>query len=129
MKRRPLIGLVVPDLGQGGGVSAVARFVKDAIVRSGSYEMRLVSLSTASNDPCSVRLFAPLTWIRGVSTAHGAWEMLPYSQVGVMLGEFEFQRYRPRAALTRVLADCDLIQVVSGSPAWANAVVGLGRPV
>ena len=129
MKRRPTIGLVVPDLGQGGGVPAVARFVKDAILRSGTYDLHLVSLSTTANDPYSVRLFAPLTWAHGVATARGAWEMLPYSEVGAMLGEFEFQRYRPRAALTRVLADCDLIQVVSGSPAWANAVTGLGKPV
>ena len=46
-----------------------------------------------------------------------------------MAGDFEFQRYSPRRALTQALADCDLIQVVCGSPAWANAVIGLGKPV
>jgi glycosyltransferase involved in cell wall biosynthesis len=54
---------------------------------------------------------------------------MPFVHVGAVAGDFEFQRYRPRAALTRALADCDLIQVVCGSAAWANAVVGLGKPV
>src|SRR6202043_1838740 len=43
--------------------------------------------------------------------------------------ELEFQRYRPRRALTILLADCDLVQMVCGSAAWANAVLGLGKPV
>lgn len=49
--------------------------------------------------------------------------------VGANAGEIEFQRYRPRAALTEMLAECDVIQVVCGSPAWANTVLGLGKPV
>ena len=49
--------------------------------------------------------------------------------VGAVASEFEFQRYRRRAALAAALQDCDLIQVVCGSPAWANAVLGLGKPV
>jgi glycosyltransferase involved in cell wall biosynthesis len=49
--------------------------------------------------------------------------------VGALASELEFQRYQPRRALSSVLADCDLIQVVCGSPAWAWAVCGLGKPV
>ena len=43
--------------------------------------------------------------------------------------ELEFQRYKPRKALAEALEDCDLIQVVAGSPAWALTAVGLGKPV
>jgi glycosyltransferase involved in cell wall biosynthesis len=57
------------------------------------------------------------------------WAGLPFAHVGAVFGEFEFQRYRTRRALSEILAECDLVQVVCGSPAWANAVVGQGKPV
>lgn len=127
--KRKIIALVVPNLTGGGGVPAVARFVKDTILRDGRYELRLVSLSTHAADACSLRIAAPSSWFHGVRTTTGTWEGLPFTHVGALVGEFEFQRYRPRAALSEVLADCDLIQVVCGSPAWANTVLGLGKPV
>ena len=49
--------------------------------------------------------------------------------VGARFGELEFQRYRPRKTLADLVADCEVIQVVCGSPAWANSVIGLGKPV
>jgi glycosyltransferase involved in cell wall biosynthesis len=49
--------------------------------------------------------------------------------VGAVAVEFEFQRYLPRSALTRQLRDCDLVQVVAGSPAVALAASRCGRPV
>ena len=124
-----ILGLLVPALNHGGGVPAVARFVKDVALRGGSFELKLVSLSMDSADPCSMNVIQPRTWTRGVACAEGQWEGLPFTHVGASFGEFEFQRYKPRAALTCLLSDCDLIQVVCGSPAWANAVLGLGKPV
>jgi D-inositol-3-phosphate glycosyltransferase len=123
------LGLVVPSLAQGGGVPAVARFIKDTALRSGHFELKLVSLSMSSNDPCNVCVSRPESWYRGLSCTSGTWEGLPYTHVGAMGGEVEFQRYRPRTALTREISSCDLIQVVAGSSAWANSVVGLGKPV
>jgi len=67
--------------------------------------------------------------LHGPAASTGVWEGLPFVHVGAMAGEFEFQRYRPRPVLTRALTGCDVVQVVSGSPAWANAVLGLGIPV
>lgn len=128
-QKRSKIALVVPSLAQGGGVPAVARFVKDTILQSGRYDLKLVSLSTSSRDPSSFNFSQPATWRRGAITAAGIWDDLPYVHVGAMGGELEFQRYQPRKILTDVLADCDIIQVVCGSPAWANAVCGLGKPV
>lgn len=123
------IAIVVPSLPNGGGVPAVARFVKDAALRSQRYQIKLVSLCMASRDPCSLQLTEPPSWLRGVRVCNGEWEGLPFFHVGAVFGELEFQRYRPRPALARTLHDCDVVQVVCGSPAWANAVIGLGKPV
>lgn len=129
MGRRPKIALVVPSLTQGGGVPAVARFVKDTILRADHFDLKLISLATFSRDLCSINLSQPRTWLRGVLVKQGIWDDLPYLHVGAVGGELEFQRYRSRKVLTEILADCDIIQVVSGCAAWANAVVGLGKPV
>jgi glycosyltransferase involved in cell wall biosynthesis len=123
------LALVVPSLTKGGGVPAVARFVKDAALSSGSYQLQLISLCMASNGSASRLLHRPSTWLRGPATIQGTWEGLPFTHVGADWSELEFQRYRPRSPLKRVLADCDLIQMVCGSPAWANAVLGQGKPV
>lgn len=123
------LALVVPSLVKGGGVPAVARFVKDTALRSGRYELKLVSLCMSSNEGSSMLLRKPITWLRGAATTIGEWEGLPFTHVGAHFAELEIQRYRPRKALSDLLADCDLVQVVCGSPAWANAVVGLGKPV
>lgn len=127
--QRPKIALTVPSLAQGGGVPAVARFLKNAILRSGRYELQLVSLSMSSKDSASLNVSSPKTWRRGAVTENGIWDDLPFVHVGAEAGELEFQRYRRRKVLAEVLADCDLIQLVCGSPAWANSVVGLGKPV
>ncbi len=123
------LAIVVPSLTEGGGVPAVAQFVVAAALRSGRFIPQLVSLSVSRADPCSVRLLHPGSWLRGPQISRGCWEGLPYTHVGVMGGEFEFQRYRPRKALTKTLGSADIIQVVSGSPAWACPVLGLGKPV
>ena len=129
MKRRPIIGVVVPSLHDGGGVPAVARFVKNAILRSGQFDFKLVSLAMDSLDGTHLSLLAPHRWRQGVTILSDTWEGLPFIHVGATFGEFEFQRYQPRPLLGEALRGCDLIQVVCGSPAWANTVVGLGKPV
>lgn len=108
---------------------AVARFLKDMILRSGRYELKLVSLATSANDPCNAGIVQPASWRLGAAVSHGAWEGLPFVHVGAVAGELEFQRYRSRSALAETLADCDIVQVVCGTPAWAYAVCGLGKPV
>ncbi len=98
-------------------------------MRSGAFDLQLVSLSESSRDPVSLRLASPRTWVTGPMVSRGDVEGLPCDHVGAVAGELEFQRYRARKILARTLADCDVIQVVCGSPAWANAVIGLGTPV
>lgn len=123
------VAVVVPSLAKGGGVPTVARFVVDAAIASGRWVPKLVSLCMSTTDDMSVSFRKPRTWCRGVSKQNGTWHGFPYVHVGAFGGELEFQRYARRAVLDEVLADCDVIQVVCGSPAWANAVVGLGKPV
>jgi D-inositol-3-phosphate glycosyltransferase len=129
MREKRSIALVVPSLEQGGGVPAVARFVRDTVLRSGRYHLKLVSLAVAARDPLNASFARPRSWMHGVSVERREWEGVPLVRIGVLFGELEFQRLLPRSALTLELAPCDLVQVVSGSPAWANAVVGLGKPV
>jgi glycosyltransferase involved in cell wall biosynthesis len=123
------IGLIVPSLMGGGGVPAVARFLKDMILRSGRYELKLVSLATSADDTCNAGIVRPASWRQGAAVSHGAWEGLPFVHIGAVAGELEFQRYRSRSALKETVADCDILQVICGSPAWAYAVCGLGKPV
>jgi D-inositol-3-phosphate glycosyltransferase len=83
----------------------------------------------SSRDPLGVGLTRPASWLRGVQTAEGVWQGRRFVSVGAVGCELEFQRYRLRPALRRALADCDLIQVVTGLPAPAYGVCGLGKPV
>lgn len=119
----------MPSLAKGGGVPTVARFLKNVALESGRFDLKLISLCMSSDDPCSLNIKSPKTWSRGVIVSHGQWDGLPYHHVGAWAGEIEFQRYRPRPQLKELLADCDLVQVVGGYPAWANAVTGYGKPV
>lgn len=125
----PVVALVVPGLHQGGGVPAVAQFVKEAAERSGNWRVMPLSLCMSTTDSESTSLRLPGSWFRLPVAGHRRWLDKNVPHVGARFGEFEFQRYQPRAALADVLAKCDVIQVVCGSPAWANTVLGLGKPV
>lgn len=126
---RPRIGLVVPALEQGGGVPSVAEFVCDTIERSRAFDLKIVSLAASHRDALSVSLTRPASWLNGVATSESIWQGRRFTRIGALGSDFEFQRYQPRVALTKVLSDCDFVQVVSGSPASACAVCGIGKPV
>lgn len=122
------VALVVPGLQYGGGVPTVALFLHRLLEGTGRYEPALVSLSTAASDPLSVGLRDPSSWRRGVQTRKGGWRGLPVTYVGAFLAELEFQRFRPRRALTGLLGAFDLVQMVSGTPAMGMAVAGVQKP-
>jgi len=128
MKRMKL-GLVVPALELGGGVPTVAMFVHKTALAAGYGDVRVVSLATASDDGASLRASCVASWRGHPKSIRTKWSNGEFQHVGAVLPEFEFQRYRPRTVLAHALSNCDLIQVVCGSPAWANAVIGLGKPV
>ena len=124
------IALVVPALSEtGGGVSHVANFLRRQIRTKTDFDLRIISLSMSSTDDCSLLLHRPRSWFGGVATRAGTFYGEPFAHVGALLGDIEFQRLRPRRALAALLADCDLIQIVCGTPCWALPVLGLGKPI
>lgn len=123
------LGLIVPAIMDGGGVPSVAKFVYDAAVRSGKYEVQIFSLAMSRSDPCNTRLCQPASWFSDVSVVAGIWHGQAFKHIGANIGDFEFQRYAPRRELKVLLADCDVLQVVCGSPAWACSVLDVGVPV
>ncbi|MGK5110422.1 glycosyltransferase family 4 protein [Geodermatophilus sp. CPCC 205506] len=111
----------------GGGVPTVARWLRDGLIDSG-YDVVVHDLATSSRDAASRRLTAPATWLRrsigqplGSSGTDRHW--------GANAVELEPMRYCRRSELTRALRAFDVIQVVSGAPALANAARGAGVPV
>lgn len=126
MKR---VALITQDLSSDGGVKTVAAFLREVIRSSDRYDAKIISLAASSSDPNSRRLLSPGTWLRGATVTQCDWSPDNYFHVGANCAEFEFQRYKPRRILSKLLADCDVIQVVSGSPALGLAVSGLGKPV
>jgi glycosyltransferase involved in cell wall biosynthesis len=123
------IALVVPAFELGGGVPNVALFLKRIAERTGMFEVKVVSLATSARDPFSLRITRPRSWRRGAVAHEADWNGASFTHVGALASELEFQRFLPRRVLANTLADCDILQVVCGSPAWGNAVCGLGKPV
>ena len=127
--RRKSIAVVVPSITNCGGVASVAEFVIRTIRDRTDYDYRVISLAMAARDTSSVLLTNPSTWPRGVVTRTGDFRGEAYTHIGAVAPEIEVWRFLPRARLTEELQGVDLVQVVSGIPAWANPVMGLGVPV
>lgn len=123
------IAIVVPAFGHGGGVPAVAKFLRRVLLGSGRYSCEVISLSTAWGDPHNVRLSAPWTWLRGPQVVHKRADGIDYREVGSVLSEVEVRRYRPRRILTELLESFDLVQLVAGSPGQAHVARDVKVPV
>jgi glycosyltransferase involved in cell wall biosynthesis len=126
MSRR--VAIVTPAFYEGGGTASVARFLYEVLSQSGRYEPVIVSLATSARDEASVRVTAPRTWKQGVRVVHGRWQGINYRHVGTWISEVELFRYKSRNALSEVLHDVDLVQVVAGTPAWAAAIKKSNAP-
>ncbi len=114
------LAILSQDLSQpGNGVRSVVGFLHRVASEAG-FAVDLLSASTSSRDPASVLLHAPRSWLRGPRVIERPEPPLPHVHYGARLGELEFQRYRPRQELTRRLERSDLVQVVAGTPVWAN---------
>ncbi|BCG63745.1 MAG: D-inositol-3-phosphate glycosyltransferase [Methyloprofundus sp.] len=121
------VAIVVPSIHDGGGVPAVAKYLYDIL--SIKYQCQLVSVSTSLNDSFSIKLFSPSTWGRGIRVDKSLWEGKEVLNVGAFLTEFESQRYMPRIELTELLNQYDVVQIVSGAPAWAYLAKNVQVPV
>ncbi len=126
---KPRVAIVVPAFAQSGGVAVVAQFLYRVILDSGRYIPDIISLALASRDENSLCLSRPTSWLQGVQVTSGTHRNLPYRHIGAVLAEFEFQRYQPRRALNNLLQDYALIQLVTGTPAWALVTKDCCQPV
>lgn len=126
---RPAIALVVPAFALGGGVPTVATFLHRVITESGRYTPEIISLALSARDANSLRLLSPASWTRGIQITISTAQGLSYRHVGALFAEFEFQRYQPRQALTNLLNQHALVQVVAGTPVWATATRQAHAPV
>lgn len=125
MEPQKSVCVVVPDIvAEGGGVRVLADFVFNTLRRSGRYRPTLVSLAISSRDEASLRLLSPGSWRGGARAVSREWRGETHLHVGCHIAELEFQRYRPRAVLTDILNQYDVVHVVAGAPAWALVAKG-----
>ena len=129
MPQQYKIALVKQGPYNGGGVSSVCWFLYQMISSVERYDVQLLSLETAYNNPINVRLLSPKSWFRGVQIIEYTWHNIPAKHVGARFSELEFQRYMPCRPLTDLLNQFDLVQVVAGGPATANVVRNVAKPV
>ncbi len=129
MLKRFKIALITNGPISNGGVASVVAFLYRVISSTERFEAQLFSVETKFNDPINVRLLSPRSWFKGIQIGEYPWRNIPVTHVGAFLSEFEFQRYSPRPALTALLNQFDLIQVVSGGPATANVAKNIRKPV
>jgi D-inositol-3-phosphate glycosyltransferase len=123
------VAVVAPNISRRGGVRTVVEFLCDTMERSGRYAPEIISLASSASDDASVRLLHPASWFRGIRTTAGDLGPRPFRHVGARLPELELRRYAPRRELTALLNEYDLIQVVSGTPAWAHPAADVTKPV
>jgi len=126
---RARIAIVAPALAARGGLASVALFLHHTAQASGRYEPHLISLATSSVDNNSVRLVSPRTWSRRPRITSERLGDLTYQHVGSAIAEIEPLRYRPHAALTKLLDSFDLVQLVAGTPALAHVARDVQQPV
>lgn len=123
----PTIALVTSGFDVGGGVPTVARWLRDSL-RTAGYVVDVHDLATSSRDSYSRRLLKPKSWARR-SLRIRSGDVESVTHWGANAVEIETMRYRPRRELSQALQNYDLIQVVTGTPALAAAVVGVGIPI
>jgi D-inositol-3-phosphate glycosyltransferase len=122
------VGIVAPDLREAGGVREKALFVARSLQRHLGASVQLVSLATSRSDSASIVLHRPHTWRRPL-VERCVVEEFTVDHVGAIGAEIEPARYAGRRAILRLVADCDVLHVVCGTPALAHAVAGFTRPV
>jgi D-inositol-3-phosphate glycosyltransferase len=129
-KRRPRVALITTHADVTiGGTQRWTKFLYEAQKRTGCYEVEIICLASSSRDSASKRILAPTTWLRQPAIQSSHFIDLPCHQAGASAVELEFQRYRPRPALTRLLRTFDVLQFIVGYASWACVAEDSSRPV
>lgn len=127
MKKR--VAIITNDTSAVGGLPTMVSFLYRTLANSNGYQPEVISLATSAFDKASAHIKSPMTWLQGARVEKGTWQGLPVTHFGVQGSELEFQRYRPRRALTEHLQNYDLLQFVVGSPPWVCVADGVKRPI
>jgi glycosyltransferase involved in cell wall biosynthesis len=122
------IAVAAPDLRDPGGVREKALFVARALRDQLGASVTLLSLATARSDSTGILLHQPRTWTRSLVSRYTLDEFT-VDHVGAVCAEIELARYARRRAILQLLAGCDAVHVVCGTPALANAVGAFRGPV
>lgn len=125
MNRTYRIAIVTSGLASGGGVPALVEWLSRELAVTKRYSIDIHELATHSRDANSRLVSSPRTLLRR-SLRNSAGESEAW---GANIAELEFMRYRPRKQLTNALNDYDLVQVISGGPALADATKNVSVPV
>ena len=75
------------------------------------------AIDTPSQDPQSVRLLSPASWVQGVCTAEGSWRGPSHRHYGAPLAEVEFMPTARDGYSPNRLNRYSLVQIVAGAPA------------
>lgn len=110
-------------------MTSVAAFLYETLSELDSIDVDLISLATSSRDTSSVRIVNPVSWRSGPQLTKHSWGGRPYVHAGAWFTELEFMRYSSRQRLTALLSQYDLVQVVAGTPAWANVCRDVKVPI
>jgi glycosyltransferase involved in cell wall biosynthesis len=127
MKKR--VALITHETSLVGGLPTMMTFLKRTLEQSGRYECEQISLATSATDEASLQITRPHTWFIGAQIKSLSWHDSTFTHVGVTGSELEFQRYRPRRALTQLLKQFDVLQFVVGSPPWVCVADDANRPI
>jgi glycosyltransferase involved in cell wall biosynthesis len=122
------VAIVTPDLRIRGGIRETALFVARALRCELGASVQIVSLATSRKDAASILLHQPRTWRRPLVSRYRDEEFIVH-HVGAVGAEFEVARYASRREILRLVEGCDVVHVVSGTPAVAHAVRHFAGPV
>ena len=122
------VGVLVPDLRHPGGITEEALFIARSLRRELGAVVRIVSVATSSDDSASRLLRRPRTWMRPLVGAYRH-EEFSIEHVGAFAADIELARYCQRRALLERVSGCDVLHVISGTPAWGYAVRGFQGPL
>jgi glycosyltransferase involved in cell wall biosynthesis len=125
------LALIVPEYrtpqALGGGLAAVADFVAAAfdgahVPERDRWRVRIVSPRMYHAAAVHRSPRRPASLLRPVGTVRRQHAGRIVHEVGTTLPELEPNRYRPRAALTRLVDACDAAVVIAGTPAIGNVM-------
>ena len=116
--------IVTTEYGTGtsGGVESVVDFLLASIRRLTDWKVEVASLRMSRRATESRKLFDARSWLGGKRVTTLKTNDIYIHQVGSSLAELEMGRFMPRKWLDSLMADCDVVVVVSGTPAVCNAV-------